>query len=541
MARPPENVPPERPDLPDAVPVPRARWRVQWIWLVPTIAVLIGVWLAAQAVLQQGPKITISFTTGEGLEAGKTKIKFKDVDVGVVKSVVLSGDYKRVIATAELTHGADNMLVDDTRFWVVRPRISGGTVSGIGTLLSGAYIGMDVGKTRRERRDFTGLETPPVFASDVPGREFVLKSTDLGSVDVGSPIYFRRLQVGQVTAYELDANGRGVTLRVFINAPYDKYVTADTRFWHASGIDVALSTEGVKVNTQSLVSIMIGGLAFETPASANDEPPAAAHTTFQLFTGRTEAMKVHDRLVETFVFNFKESVRGLVVGAPVEFRGIPIGEVTAIHTRFDPDTKQFSIPVEVRIYPERFTSRYETQPRGGRLMRTPQESTDFLVSRGMRAQLKTGSLLTGQLYIAVDFFPDAPKAQADWTRKPPELPTVPSGLQSLQESVTALIARMNKIPFEAIGDNAKKTLMRADTLLQSFDTELVPQARDTLGAARATLNSANNALQPDSQLQQDTADAMRELARTAASLRSLADYLERHPEALVRGKAGDGK
>jgi len=541
MARPPDNVPPERPDLPDAVPVPRARWRVQWIWLVPLVAVLIGVWLAAQAVLQQGPKITISFVTGEGLEAGKTKIKFKDVDVGVVKSVVLSGDYKRVIATAELTHGADNMLVDDTRFWVVRPRISGGTVSGIGTLLSGAYIGMDVGKTKRERRDFTGLETPPVFASDVPGREFVLKSADLGSVDVGSPIYFRRLQVGQVTAYELDANGRGITLRVFINAPYDKYVTADTRFWHASGIDVALSTEGVKVNTQSLVSIMIGGLAFETPVSATDEPPAAAHTTFQLFTGRTEAMKVHDRLVETFVFNFKESVRGLVVGAPVEFRGIPIGEVTAIHTRFDPDTKQFSIPVEVRIYPERFTSRYETQPRGGRLMRTPQESTDFLVSRGMRAQLKTGSLLTGQLYIAVDFFPDAPKAQVDWGRKPPELPTVPSGLQSLQESVTTLIARMNKIPFEAIGDNAKKTLMRADTLLQSFDTELVPQARDTLGAARATLDSANNALQPDSQLQQDTADAMRELARTAASLRSLADYLERHPEALVRGKAGDGK
>jgi len=541
MARPPENPPPGRSDLPDAVAVPRSRWRLQWIWLVPVIAVLIGVWLAAQAILQQGPTITISFGSGEGLEAGKTKIKFKDVDIGVVKSVVLSEDYKRVVATAELTHGVNNMLVDDTRFWVVRPRVSGGTVSGIGTLLSGAYIGMDMGKTKRERRDYTGLETPPVFASDVPGREFVLKSRDLGSVDVGSPIYFRRLQVGQVTAFELDANGRGITLRVFINSPYDKYVTSDTRFWHASGIDVALSTEGVKVNTQSLVSILVGGLAFETPADAPDEVPAAARTNFQLFADRSDAMKVHDRIVENFVFDFKESVRGLVVGAPVEFRGIPIGEVTAIHTRFDPDSKQFSIPVEVRIYPERFTSRYESEPRGGRLMRTPQEAADLLVSRGMRGQLKTGSLLTGQLYVAVDFFPNAPKAAVNWTRNPPELPTVSSGLQSLQESVTALIARMNKIPFEAIGNNAQQTLKRADTLLQNFNNELVPQARDTLGAARATLDSANSALQPDSQLQQDTADTLRELSRTAASLRSLADYLERHPEALLRGKAGDGK
>ncbi|CAB3762382.1 intermembrane transport protein PqiB [Paraburkholderia humisilvae] len=538
MAHPPDSPPP---DLPDALAVPRSRWRVQWIWLVPLIAVLIGVWLAARAILEQGPTITISFKTGEGLEAGKTKIKFKDVDIGVVKSVALSKDYSRVVATAELTQDASNMLVDDTRFWVVRPRVSGGTVSGIGTLLSGAYIGMDIGKAKGGRRDFVGLETPPVFASDVPGHEYVLRSDDLGSVDVGTPVYFRRLQVGQVVAYELDPNGKGVTLRVFVNAPYDKFVTPNTRFWHASGVDVSLNTEGVKVNTQSLVSILIGGLAFQSPPDAPDESPAPAHTTFQLFSDRTEAMKTHDRIVVDYVFNFKESVRGLVVGAPVDFRGIQIGEVAAIHTRFDPVTRQFSIPVQVKFYPERFTSRYESEPRGGRLTRSPREMADFLVSRGMRAQLKTGSLITGQLYIALDFFPNAPKAEVNWDRDPPELPTVPSGLQSLQESVSELMARMNKIPFESIGKNAQQTLARADTLLQSFNTDLVPQARDTLTAARTTLDSANSALQPDSALQQDTTDAVRELSRTAAALRSLAEYLERHPEALLRGKAGDGK
>src|SRR6201991_2956140 len=445
MARPPENPPPGRSDLPDAVAVPRSRWRLQWIWLGPVIAVLIGVWLAAQAILQQGPTITISFKTGEGLEAGKTKIKFKDVDIGVVKSVALSKDYARVIATAELTRDASSMLVDDTRFWVVRPRVSGGTVSGIGTLLSGAYIGTDIGNSKRERHDYTGLETPPVIASDVPGREYVLKSEDLGSIAIGTPIFFRRLQVGQVTSYELDKNGKAITMRVFINAPYDKFVVADTRFWHASGVDVSLNTEGVKVNTQSLVSILVGGLAFQTPPGArDDEPQAPAKTTFELFSDRAEAMKMHDRIVETYAFNFKESVRGLVVGAPVEFRGIPIGEVVAIHTRFDQLTKQFSIPVTIRLYPERFTSRLENEPRGGRLSRSPQDMADFLVSRGMRGQLKTGSLITGPLYIALDFFPNAPKAQVDWERSPPELPTVSSGLQSLQDSITNLIERMNK-------------------------------------------------------------------------------------------------
>jgi paraquat-inducible protein B len=533
--------PPEPPDLPDAVSVPRTRWKIQWIWLVPAVAVLIGIWLAVQAVLAQGPTITISFKTGEGLEAGKTKIKFKDVDIGVVKTVALSKDYTRVIATAELTRDATDMLVNDTRFWVVRPRISGGTVSGIGTLLSGSFIGMDIGKTKQERRDYVGLEAPPVFASDVPGREFVLKSPDLGSVDVGSPIYFRRLQVGQVISYELDKDGKAVTLHIFVNAPYDRYVTADTRFWQASGVDVALNTEGVKINTQSLVSILIGGLAFETPVDSPDQAEAEAHTTFTLFGDHTAAMKVQDRVVDTYVLAFKESVRGLVVGAPIEFRGIPIGEVSAIYTRYDPVAKQFSIPVEIKLYPERFTSRYQNEPKGGRITRNPRDMTEFLVSRGLRGQLKTGSLITGQLYISLDFFPNAPKADVDWSRTPPELPTVPSGLQSFQDSISALMARINKIPFEAIGQSAQQTLSGADALMQGLNKNVMPQLHDTLSSAHTTFNSANNALQPDSALQQDTADAVRELTRTAASFRALADYLQQHPEALIRGKTGDSK
>ncbi|SAL84376.1 mammalian cell entry protein [Caballeronia terrestris] len=514
---------------------------MQLVWLVPLIAVLIGGWLAVQAILAKGPTITISFVTGEGLEAGKTKIKFKNVDIGVVTSVVLAPDHKRVVATAELSKDATNMLVDDTRFWVVRPRISGGTVSGIGTLLSGSYIGMDIGSKATPRRDFVGLEKPPVFESGVPGREFVLKSDNMGSLDVGSPIFFRRLQVGQVTRFELDADGSGVTLRVFINAPYDKYVKGDTRFWQASGVDVSLDTSGVKVNTESLVSILIGGLAFESPPDAADIAEAAANSEFQLFNDRAEAMKRHDRIVDTYVFNFKESVRGLTVGAPVDFRGIVVGEVAAIYTRYDPVKKEFSIPVEIRYYPERFTSRYESGNKGGRVVEDRRKVAEWLVDKGLRGQLRTGNLLTGQLYIAVDFFPNAPKATMDWNATPPEIPTAPGGLQSLQDSVTALVAKLNKIPFEGIGKDLRQTLQSADTLLKTLDHSVAPEARATLVAAREALNSTNRTLQPDSAIAQSTRETMHELSRTAAAFRTLAEYLERHPEALIRGKPEDKK
>jgi paraquat-inducible protein B len=540
MAKPPE--PPGEsgsPDFPEAVARPRARWRVQLVWLVPLVALLIGGWLAVQTVLQKGPSITISFANGEGLEAGKTKIKFKNVDIGVIDSVVLSADRNTVIATAELAKSAANMLVEDTRFWVVRPRISGGTVSGLGTLLSGSFIGMDAGSQTRSRRDFVGLETPPVFASNVAGREFVLKSETMGSLDVGAPVFFRRLQVGQVTSYALDADGNGVTFRVFINAPYDAYVKGDTRFWQASGVDVSLDTNGVKINTESLVAILIGGLAFQSPPESADATEAGAGSEFQLFQDRAEAMKRRDRIADRFAFNFKESVRGLMVGAPIDFRGIVIGEVTAIYTRYDPIAKEFSIPVDVRIYPERFTSRFESGGQGGRLSDNPREMAGWLVEKGLRGQLKTGNLLTGQLYIAMDFFPNAPKASIIWDKNPPELPTVPGGLQSLQDSITSLVEKLNKVPFEGIGKDLRQTLQEARVLLKTLATSVAPEARGTLAAARTALESASRTMQPNSALTQSTVETMRELSRTAASFRALAEYLERHPEALLRGKPGE--
>ncbi|MGF6916005.1 intermembrane transport protein PqiB [Paraburkholderia sp. 40] len=526
-------------DFPTAVAVKPSRRRVQIVWIVPLVAILIAGGLLVQSIMRTGPTITISFATGDGIEAGKTKIKFKDVDIGVIKSLALSDDHKTVLASAEMTRSAASMLVDDTRFWVVRPRIAGGTVSGISTLISGSHIGTDIGTSREARRDFVGLESPPVLAIGTPGREFVLTSKNIGSLDIGSPIFFRRLQVGQIVSYALDPDGAGMTIHVFINAPYDKYVTNDTRFWHASGVDVKLDTTGVTIDTESMVSMLIGGLAFENPPESTRGTEADALHEYELFAARVEAMKPHDTIIDKYVLNFKESVRGLMVGAPVDFRGIVIGEVTAIRARLDPATREFSIPVDVNIYPERLISRDHWDRNAGNTPADRKRFADYLVSKGLRAQLRTGSLLTGQLYVALDFFPGAPKTAVDWSKRPSQLPTVAGNLQGLQQSITSLVAKLNAIPFEGLSTDLRKTLGDADTLLKTINTDIAPDAKATFAAARDALSTANRALQSDSPLQQGTAGTMHELSQAAASIRSLAEYLQRHPEALIRGKTED--
>src|SRR5450755_178771 len=333
------------PPVPESRAITRKGTRISLVWFIPILAALVGVWVAVTRVMSEGPKITIVFQSAEGLEAGKTKVHYNGVDIGTVTAIRLSEDHQRVILTAQMAPKTEEFLVADTKFWVVRPRISGANVTGLGTLISGAYIGLEIGNSKEQKRDFVALETQPIITGDTPGRLFVLKTPDLGSLDNGTPIFFRRLQVGQVASYALDDDGKFITVKVFVRAPYDQYVNPNSRFWHASGFDVSLSASGLKVQTQSVLSILIGGIAFETDTTLPVLPPAEENAVFTLFENRQKAFEAAPRSPQTYQLIFNESVRGLSTGAPVEFRGIPVGEVSEVHAQIDLRTFQFQVPV----------------------------------------------------------------------------------------------------------------------------------------------------------------------------------------------------
>ncbi|MDD2501428.1 MAG: MlaD family protein [Geobacter sp.] len=539
-------------DIPDAIIDRRRRSSAQLIWLIPVVALIVGLSLAVKAYIEKGPVITIRFKSGEGIEAGKTKIKYKDVQIGLVRSITIAKDRSSVLVTADLAKEAADFLKADTRFWVVRPRITGSSISGLGTLTAGSYIGMDVGKSKEDKTDFAGLETPPVVTMDMPGRQFVLHAADVGSLSVGSPLFYRHLQVGEVVSSDLDKDGETVMLRVFIRSPYDTFVRNSTLFWHASGIDFKLDANGMTVNTESLLSIVMGGIAFQTPDDFDEAPQAEQGRSFTLFSNKDEALKRPDSIVENYLLVFKESVRGLSVGAPVDLRGITVGEVTKIKAELDPASKNVTMVVQIRFYPERLKPRSQASSEQ-KSIADSHKLLDAMVKKGFRAQLKSGSLLTGQLYVALDFFPEAAPARINWSRNPALLPTIGGNMAQFQTSLMKIVQKLEKMPLEELTSDARKTvqsldatLKSADKLLKNIDTTVVPETRLMMEDVRKTLDGANKALAEvkqtmatDAPLQVDLRDTLRELGKAAQSLRVLGDYLERNPEALLRGKKED--
>lgn len=530
-------------DLPEPV-VRRPRVNASIVWLVPIIAALVGLSLVIHAWTQAGPTVSISFLSAEGLDPGKTPVKFKNVIIGRVTAVRLSEDRSRIIAKVALEKSAQGFATADTRYWVVRPRIGLGGVSGIDTLLSGAFIGADVGESSEPKSEFTGLENPPPVTHGAPGKTFDLHSDDLGSLDIGSPVYYRRIQVGRVSTYHLDKDGKGVTLQIFVDAPNDQFVTTSSRFWNASGIDVSLGADGLKVNTQSLATVLAGGVAFQDPPGPHDTTLAAEDADFRLFNDRATAMAPPDGQPKYIRMRFEQSLRGLTVDAPVEFLGVPFGRVVSVNLDFDEKTQTFPTVVGAVVYPARLGKAHDKLVALAKARGDDEEMSQMmgrLVERGLRAQARTGNLLTGQLYIAMDFLPKAPKVAFDGTAKPLEIPTAPGDFQKLQEQLVDIVGKIQKIPFESIGKNLDQSLAELNQTLKQVNTGVLPEVKTTLKGAQQTLGSANTALAPDSPLQQNLGGTLQELQRAARSLRVLTDYLGDHPDALLRGRRADDK
>ena len=533
--------------------------RLSIIWIVPLVAVAIGAWLAWDTLSKEGPTIKISFDSGEGLQAGQSQLKYKDIVFGTVKSLALSPDQTHVIVTVGTTRQAEPLLTEGTVFWVVKPRLFAGNISGIETLLSGSYIGMlpaaAAGKTQRE---FVGREDPPVLGAHVPGRTFLLKSKRIGAVSVGSPIFFRDLAVGEVLGWDIADMAEYVTIHAFIRAPYDSYVHDQTRFWNASGVSVKLGGTGVEVQMESLKALLLGGVAFETPVADIHTAETPEDHIFPLFADRETANAASYTRKIPAISYFPGSVSGLAPGAAVTVHGLKVGEVTDVRLIYDAAKDAVLAPVRYEVEPERVVGV------GKRVFNTDEESVRALLKQGLRASLQSANLITGQQNVALDFVTDAPPAEVSMDGPDFVVPaTEGGGFSGLTASATELLNKVNTMPFDQIGKSLegilksvndvaqgpqmKKSLTdlagmiaSAQGMIQRLDTkqlpELVSGLDKTLTSANKLVLSLDSGYGDNTKFNRDLERVLVQANDSLRSIRALSDLLARHPEALIKGR-----
>jgi paraquat-inducible protein B len=520
------------------------RWFV-WVWIVPIVAAGLVIWLAWRSLADRGPMITIAFKVADGLQAGQTKIQHRDVDVGTVQSVELTPDMSRVIVHARMTRQATPYLNEKTRFYIVAPHVGIGGISGLSTIVSGSYIEMYPGKDGDPKRDFVALDEPPILSPDTPGRSFTLEAPDLGSLTRGSPISYNGVSVGEVEGYTLAPDGTHVTVTAFIRAPWDDLVHPETRFWNAGGVDLTAGAQGIRVRASSWQQLLSGGVAFETPLSVLAVRPSEEGASFRLYDNRQHALRMPRGPEVVYVADFEGNQRGVQPGIGVELAGNEIGEVQEAHLKYDDHRHKLLTQVTFAVDPERMKIENLKVPSGGDPRAAVRDSLEMLVAHGLRAQVVSLSFLTGQKTVSLDMTPNAPPARVVQVGQHFEFPTTSSGdlaevLQSLR-SVLQNIDRATSGP--QLGhalQELDQTLTHLDKLTQDVEpdlTSLIKSLHDTADAAQGTLGTVQTMLGSSSNT--DLPKLMRELSDAARSVRVLADYLERHPESLLRGRKGD--
>ncbi|MEJ2519846.1 MAG: MlaD family protein [Desulfuromonadales bacterium] len=477
------------------------------IWVVPIVALLIGGWLTLKAWSERGPVVTIAFETAEGLEANKTKIRFKEVEVGKVTGITLNDDLSGVIVTAEMNKSVSKYMRDATQFWVVRARVAAGEVSGLDTLFSGAYIGCSLSDQGTATNRFVGLEKPPVVTSETEGHHFVLESTDLGSLDVGSPVYYRGIKVGQVIEYEFDSLAETVNVHIFINAPYH---------------------EKVRKNSRSLEA-------------------AAEGQVFRLYENREKVEERSYSVKHYYRMYFEENVRGLLPGAPVEMRGIRIGEVIDVNLEVDLDDVTARVAVLAMVEPERIdTLSGRSEPTADMQSGDAadgRETIARLVAKGLRAQLNYGNLLTGQLYVDLDLFENADPAEITERDGYLVLPTRPTTFEQIADRIDNILKEVEKMPLVEISEELKTSLATLNATLDEsrkivggFNRDIVPQLKTALGDFQTAMQGVDQTLGPDSAINYNADQMMREMTAAIRALRTLIDSLEENPQSILFGR-----
>ncbi|WP_336080776.1 PqiB family protein [Thalassospira sp. CH_XMU1448-2] len=541
-----------------ASPEVKKGWgRFSIVWLVPLAALIVGGWLLWRDVVSKGPEITVTFETAEGIAAGKTAVRYRDVDVGQVTSINLDDELEHVRLTIRMNADFAEYLTDKTRFWVVRPRVSARGITGLETIVSGAYIEVVPDASGERARAFEGEEEPQYIPNNKDGTRFVLKADELGSLTTGTPVLLRGVEVGEVLETKLDEDATGVSVPVFIREPFDALVKRNTRFWDSSGIALDLNADGLSVRAQSVRSVLAGGINFYTPDDSVNDERAEADTIFLLHGSLEKAELLAQGHSLKYILYFDTSVRGLSRGAPVEFNGIRVGTVESVDLEYVINQNIFRVPVVVTIEPER------VRLVGGNLDENdPQATIDTLVENGLRARLKTGSFITGQLFVDLSMNPVTPaRYLGDGNGQYRELPTLPQKLDEIANSLSSLLEKVETFPIEEIGirllgtvegienivtspalsdamTNLKQAAAGVSSLVNNLDTTVLPATQTALDTAREALGGVRDITAPTSPLRYNLEQALKELSATARSLRDLTEFLEQNPSALILGKSG---
>ena len=511
------------------------------VWIVPVVAMVIAAWLAVQARMEKGTEIQITFSSASDIIAGQTLIKLKDVTVGNVTKVKLSKDLSSVVVTADLDRSVIDHLSANTRFWVVTPKISATGVSNLGTLINGVFLQMDPGEKGEWETKFRGLDEPPLIKSDEPGKQFVLQAEKLGSLDVGSPVYFREVRVGEVTGYKLSENSEHVDVNFFIKAPFDTLVEKETRFWNASGIGVSITAEGVKANMASLASLMSGGIEFENVGGFSNREEAEEGHRFFLYPDKDSVIQGQFNHRYYYLTKFSGNVQGLGAGAPVEFRGIKVGEVIDIKLNSADNTND-SLHIFLALEPERMNPEFKPS------REEADAQIENMIRQGLRAQMKTGSLLTGSKFIDLVY---TDQAQADFQMEKGEkysmIPTAHDSIEQLTNDVAEIVTKVNQIPFDEIGDDLAGSMASLNKMLSAFEKnntagrveEVLASADQTLKQVTILMKDVDALIAPDSEIKHELSEMLQSVDEAADSVDQFLDELNRHPNSLIFGAEKD--
>lgn len=547
----------------------RHRRRIPLIWIVPFLTALIALYLAWDTFSKRGPTITVSFETAAGLTAGQSQLKYRNVVMGTVKSITVPPSLDNVLVTIETVREAEPLLTDKTIFWVVKPQLFAGNVSGLETILSGSYIGMRPDAAGgNPRRDFVGQQDPPVLQASAKGTTFRLDTKRLGSIGLGAPIFFRDIDVGTVLGWDLHDLANSVTIHAFVRAPFDKYVRDDSSFWDASGVSIKFGSDGIDIQLESLRAVLLGGIAFDTPQGST-QPVAKGDQVFELFKSLDQAKASGFGKQIKLVSYFSSSVAGLSVGADVTFHGLKIGEVTDVGLVFDQQTDRILVPVRYRVEAGRVANIARAQGM------EPEKIAEEMIRRGLRATLESPSLITGAKVVAFQVVPDAKPGEL---RKVGDHYVIPSaatgGFDSITRAASELLSKINRIDFDRIGNSLvnaasgidstvngpqikatlaalEKAMLDVQDITRKLDKDATPalrrlpeiaqQLQDAVTKANRLIGSVDKGYGDQSKFHRDLDRLIPQLTDAARSIRALSDLLTRHPEALIQGRTNTGK